>query len=199
MEQIQSSGDGLRELAEITQLFVRTRAALAALAHGEERLPDSDSAFLAERVLAHVEAMQDGLRLTLRASAAGRDELRYVVTHAWLAPTDDVDRRPSEAVERADLRRVAALHHAAAVMGMVPRLPPELCTYPGPPGYVDIRPPRGPAELKDRLEELERALWDAAIGRWWAVDDPAGRRRSYAFFEAGAWLGRQHSRLFGHC
>lgn len=195
MGPLQSPGEGLQVLRDLTQIYLRTRAALQTLAQGEERLAEADSRFLAERTLAHVEAMQDGLRLTLRASAAGREELRYVVGKVWFAPADPFDRREG-GVARPDLWRIAALQYAATVMGLVPRLPEDLVTYPGPPSYVDIRPPRGPAELKDRLEELERALWDAALGRWWAIADPAGRRRCYAFFEAGAWLGRQQLNRF---
>ena len=80
---------------------------------------------------------------------------------------------------------------ARLVMSSLPGVPPEATTYPGPPGYRDIHPPRGPAELKDRLEEIERGLWEVATG----VPRPHiyhGRyRRVYAYFEAGAWLALQ--------
>ena len=80
------------------------------------------------------------------------------------------------------------------VMGWLPTLPREATTYPGSYSYRDIFPPRGPAELKDRVEELERGLWDVATGRPRDSIEHTRYRRLYAYFEAGAWISVQQSR-----
>ena len=63
----------------------------------------------------------------------------------------------------------------------------------GRPTYADIPVPRGPAELSERLTELERQLWRLATGRVPGRSDPA-LRRTYGFFDAAEHLGE---RVFG--
>jgi hypothetical protein len=74
---------------------------------------------------------------------------------------------------------------------LMPRIPDEDVRYPaGRRTYADITPPRGPAELAGRLEELERQLWNTAAGR---APDPVdqGFRRAYGFFDAADRLGER--------
>ncbi len=60
---------------------------------------------------------------------------------------------------------------------MLPRIADDDVRYPaGRRTYADITAPRGPAELSDRLEELERSLWHTATGRRPDPTDPAFRR-----------------------
>ena len=85
---------------------------------------------------------------------------------------------------------LAALAHARVVLAMLPRIADDDVRYPaGRRTYADIPAPRGPAELSDRIEELERALWRTAAGRRPDPGDPAFRR-SYGFFDAADRLGR---------
>ena len=177
------------ELLDFSALYVRTRAILRE--HLRARLEAAQAAaFLAERALPHVEAMRQGLRLTVRAADGSVHELRYVVGPD-VGTDDPQDSHAPTRLDPADVRCLLALLHARLVMRWLPSVPPEATTYPGPPGYRDIHPPRGPAELKDRLEEIERGLWEVATG----VPRPHiyhGRyRRVYAYFEAGAWLALQ--------
>jgi hypothetical protein len=99
--------------------------------------------------------------------------------------------RPLRAAEPWNL---AALAHARLVLAMLPRIADEDVRFPsGRRTYADIAAPRGPAELSDRLEELERSLWRTATGRRPDPHDPAFRR-AYGFFDAADRLGR---RAFG--
>jgi hypothetical protein len=76
----------------------------------------------------------------------------------------------------------------------LPRVPEADVRFPvGRRTYADIAVPRGPAELADRILELERQLWRAATGRAAPPLDPAFRR-TYGFFDAAERLGR---RAFG--
>jgi len=127
-------------------------------------------------------------------------------------PSTDAERRAAEAEAAAELvlashdaRRpaalrlaepwsLAALAHARVVLAMLPRIADDDVRYPsGRRTYADIAVPRGPAELSDRLEELERSLWRTASGRRPDPADPAFRR-AYGFFDAADRLGR---RAFG--
>ena len=80
------------------------------------------------------------------------------------------------------------------VLAFLPRLPEWDVRFPfGRRTYADIAAPRGPAELADRIFEIERQLWRAATGRAVPPLDP-GFRRTYGFFDAAERLGR---RAFG--
>jgi hypothetical protein len=57
----------------------------------------------------------------------------------------------------------------------------------GRPSYADITPPRGPAELAERIEELERSLWLLATRGTARLTD-SGYRRTYGFFDTAARL-----------
>jgi hypothetical protein len=75
------------------------------------------------------------------------------------------------------------------VLALMPRLPDEAVRYPaGRRTYADIPVPRGPAELLERIEELERQLWRAASGDSPTPADQAFRR-TYGFFDAADRLG----------
>ncbi len=179
------------ELLDVAKVYVGTRAVLRD--HLNARHDRQQVAYLAERTLPHVEAMREGLRWVVRAQDGSVDELRYVVGPD-IGLDDPLDTRVPASLTPADVRCLIALLHARLVMGWLPKIPPEATTFPGPPeGYRDIFPPRGPAELKDRLEELERGIWEIALGKP-RPDIYHGRyRRLYAFFEAGAWLALQEA------
>ena len=69
-------------------------------------------------------------------------------------------------LERAEPWNLAALAHARLVLAFLPRLPEWDVRFPvGRRTYADIAAPRGPAELADRILEIERQLWRAATGR----------------------------------
>ena len=184
---------GNAELFDFAGLYVRTRAILREHLEALELQQQQATAFLAERTLPHVEAMRQGLRWTVRNEHGGVDELRYVVGPD-VGTDDPLDRRAEQELSAANLRCLMALLHARVVMAWLPGLPREVTTFPGPLGYRDIRAPRGPGELKDRLEELERGVWEVAVGRPRPSIQHGRYRRVYAFFEAGAWLALQQAR-----
>jgi hypothetical protein len=206
---------GYSEFDRWLALAKRTRELLD-LAIGDGALPDGGADYLADRTLPHVESVQAGFIGWLRSEAAGVDELRYLLGRVAAVRVDaaltDAERRAADAELAAEQLAVAraghaigslrtpepwslaALAHARVVLAMLPRLADDDVRYPsGRRTYADIAAPRGPAELSDRLEELERALWRTAIGVRPDPADPAFRR-AYGFFDAADRLGR---RAFG--
>jgi hypothetical protein len=190
----------------------RTRELLD-VAIGEGGLPAGGADYLADLTLPHLEAVQAGFVGWLRADAAGLAELRYLISLAGAArvqpPRSGPERaaadaeaeaersmaehgsRPPARLRGAEPWDLAALAHARLVLAFLPRLPDADVRYPtGRRTYADIPAPRGPAELADRLEELERQLWRTASGRSPDPVDP-GFRRAYGFFDAADRLGRR--------
>ncbi len=206
---------GFAEFDRWLALARRTRELLDA-AMGDGELPDGGADYLADRTLPHVESVQAGFVGWLRSEAAGVDELRYLLGRVAAlrvdGPGTNAERRAAAAEAAAELafpthhaseRRairvaepwnLAALAHARVVLAMLPRIADDDVRYPaGRRTYADISAPRGPAELSDRLEELERSVWQTAAGRRPVPGDPAFRR-AYGFFDAADRLGR---RAFG--
>ncbi|HEU4918847.1 MAG TPA: hypothetical protein VFT20_03860 [Candidatus Limnocylindrales bacterium] len=213
MSEIEQSGFG--EVDRWLDLIRRTRELLDA-AVDAGRLPDGGADYLADRTLPHVEGVQAGFVGWLRSDAAGVAELRYLLGLAGatrVGPALSSSERRAAAAERlieeslaargrhpgGRLRGIepwnlAALAHARLVLAFLPRLPDEDVRYPaGRRTYSDITAPRGPAELAERLEELERQLWRTATGGRPNPVDP-GFRRTYGFFDAADRLGQ---RAFG--
>jgi hypothetical protein len=212
MTEIERSG--FSEFDRWLALAKRTRELLDA-AIGEGELPAGGADYLADLTLPHVESVQAGFVGWLRSEAAGVEELRYLLGRVAAIrvdpPSNDAEVRAAEAEAAAEhamasrhpqrpaLRAaepwsLAALAHARVVLAMLPRIADDEVRFPaGRRSYADIAVPRGPAELSDRLEELERSLWRTASGR---RPDPgdAAFRRSYGFFDAADRLGR---RAFG--
>ena len=208
MSEIEQSG--FSHFDQWLALVRRTRELLdAAIDEGE--LPAGGADYLADLTLPHLEAVQAGFLGWLRADTAGLAELRYLlglVGTARIQPaTSGPDRRAADAeaeMERSLTARgarpaarlrgaepwdLAALSHARLVLAFLPRVPDEDVRYPaGRRTYADIPAPRGPAELANRLEELERQLWRTASGRTPNPGDQ-GFRRAYGFFDAADRLG----------
>ncbi|MBA2719976.1 MAG: hypothetical protein H0U52_12165 [Chloroflexi bacterium] len=201
---------GFSEFDRWHALARRTRELLDAVIGGGN-LPEGGADYLAHRTLPHVEGVQAGFVGWLRSDAAGLAELRYLLDRVGSmrveGPTNDAERRAAaaEAVAEDDLAgrigrpaalraaepwNLAALGHARLVLAMLPRIAAEDVRYPaGRRTYADIAVPRGPAELSDRLEELERSLWHTAVGRRPDPADPVFRR-AYGFFDAADRLGQ---------
>jgi hypothetical protein len=207
---------GFSEFDRWLALAHRTRELLDAVI-GDGVLPDGGAAYLADLTLPHVEGVQAGFVGWMRSDSAGLAEMRYLLARVGSmrveGPANDAERRaaaaeaaaeldiasrtgrgPASALRVAEPWNLAALAHARLVLAMLPRLPDEDVRYPaGRRTYADIPVPRGPAELSDRLEELERSLWRTATGHRPEPHDPAFRR-AYGFFDAADRLGR---RAFG--
>ncbi len=213
MSEIEQSG--FSEFDRWLALARRTRELLDAAIDGGS-LPDGGAEYLSDRTLPHVEGVRNGFLGWLRSEMADVGELRYLLAQvAGLrvdAAANDAERRAANAeavIERVFAARtgrpalrlqaaepwnLAALAHARLVLAMLPRIPDDEVRFPaGRRTYADIAAPRGPAELSERLDELERSLWRTAMGRSPDPVDPAFRR-AYGFFDAADRLGH---RAFG--
>jgi hypothetical protein len=165
----------------------------------------ADAAGLAE--LRYLIGQQGSIRVA-GSAAAWPDALTHAGDADRTADRDhDADRRRDEEAAHAeaaaemhlrprasDLRspdawHLAALDHARLVLAFLPRLPDDAVRFPtGRRTYADIPAPRGPAELSERIDELERELWRTAVGHPAPRTDPAFRR-TYGFFDAAERFG----------
>lgn len=204
-------GSGFADLDRLLGLVRRTRELLDSVV-GDGELPDGGADYLAEATLPHLEGIQEGFRGWLRSEGVGVAELQYLLrltaaarvgppeTHAerraaalerWLEERA-AERLPAgsrSAIHNARAADLVGLAHARVVFAFLPHLPDQDVRYPAPRRtYADIPVPRGPAELAERLAELERLLWQAATRRPIASGDPAFRR-TYGFFDAADRLG----------
>lgn len=202
---------GFFDLDRLLELVRRTRELLDVVVD-EGTLPEGGADYLAEATLPHIEGIEAGFVGWVRSEHAGIDELRYLLTQVAhldrVVPETEAERRAALAeailerslgrgrprLQRVRARDLIALTHARVVLGYLPRVPDERVRYPaGFRTYADIPVPRGPAELAERIRELERQLWRTATGRPPAPLDPAFKR-TYGFFDAADQLGR---RAFG--
>lgn len=165
--------------------------------------------------------VREGFVLSVRTTdVSSGDELGYLLERVlldWdtlsreleLAPgadaTQDSGAHEQDAHEQIERVRdqLLAFGMAAVAMGMLPRLPNSEITFPKsyrkPPTYADIPVPNTPAQMLQRIEEIEQMIWQ--INTHDLVDlverryDPL--RRTYGFFESSAWLAHLESRRFG--
>jgi hypothetical protein len=199
---------GFTQFDRLLAIVQQTRLLLDTVV-GEGELPLGGADYLAGATLPHLETVHDGFRTWLRADAADRAELRYLLEQAGairaaapgpIAPGER-DAARAEAAAEALLERpvptlrevgpwhLAALAHARLVLALLPRLPDAEVRFPaGRQTYADIPAPRGPVELSERIEELERELWRTATGRARPRMHPAFRR-TYGFFDVAERLG----------
>jgi hypothetical protein len=201
-------GSGFSQFDRLLELVRRTRELLDTVV-GDGVLPDEGAAYLEATTLPHFEKVQTGFQGWLRSDAADIAELRYLllqVAELRVAPPrtraerraaaeeDLLERRLADVVRPAVLQRVepwhlAALAHARVVLAWIPATPEDAVRYPGGRRtYADIPTPRGPAELAERIAEIERELWKTVTRRPVTRLDPAFRR-TYGFFDAADQLG----------
>jgi hypothetical protein len=206
----QFEASGFAEFDRLALLFRRTRELLD-LVSATGELPDAATEMLATEALGHVGDIEEGFRVWLRAGAGDMAELRALVERAGLRGGEarsSAERRAAlietmheiavtsaqREIVPAPARYLAALQHARLVFAMLPRTPVEEIHFPaGRRTYADISPPRRPAELAERIEELERSLWAVATRHPPRLTD-SSYRRTYGFFDTAAWIsGSQFS------
>jgi hypothetical protein len=202
-------GSGFSQFDRLLDLVRRTRELLDTVA-GQGVLPDDGAAYLEATTLPHIENVQTGFQGWLRTDAADIAELRYLlmqVAALRVAPPRNaaeqqaaaaeelLERRLSDGIvrptqiQRAEPWHLAALAHARVVLAWIPRTPDDDVRFPaGRRTYADIPRPRGPAELAQRIAEIERELWKTVTMRSITPHDPAFRR-TYGFFDAADRLG----------
>lgn len=163
------------------------------------KLTDEGVQYLSTSTLPHIDDMQEGFKWTLRATQADLDELRYLLRHAalfdWNSPDTEETSRSRKPIPP-DLRKIQALQHARIVLGIMPKMPKSAVTYPYEKSYSDIPAPSGPAELAERIDELERIVWETAMQKALERPNTNSYRRAYGFFDAAVWLAVQHMKMF---
>lgn len=182
------------EFAQLCELFAHTRRVFHNYWERGGELRREEVQFLATVTLSHIDDIDVGHKWTLRTDEAPGAELPYVLRPEdvtdWAGEPGGAPRSPLAP----ELRKVMAVRHAQVVFGSLPRTPSGEVSYPGYSSYADIRAPRTPLELRERIEELAVGVWDAATGRSVSTLDPERSRRVYGFFEAGSWLALAHLR-----
>jgi len=194
---------GFADFDRMAAVFRTTREMLDVVAVADQ-WPDEAAEVIATGALPHVEDVEEGFRVWLRAGAVELAELRTLVARAGVGVTETRDAAEERAAlietmhevalaatGRAEIvpapgRALAALQHARLVFALMPHTPAEEVRFPaGRRTYADISAPRRPAELADRIEELERSLWSVATRHRPRLTDPT-YRRTYGFFDTAA-------------
>ena len=199
MESLATSG--FADFDRMAALFRRTRQLLHVVSSTNEVSAEATEV-IATETLPHVADIEEGFRVWLRAGAVELGELRALIARAGVGTPE----AHGAAEERAALietmhevalaartelvpapaRELAALGHARLVFALLPQTPPEDVHFPvGRRTYADISAPRRPAELAERIEELERSLWSVATRHSPRLTD-AAYRRTYGFFDTAA-------------
>ncbi len=198
---------GFAEFDRMAAVFRRTRELLDVVSATHELSPEA-AELIATQTLPHVEDIEQGFRVWLRAGAVDLDELRSLVARAGVHTPETRNAAEERAalvetmneiaaaarshIVPAPVRALAALQHARLVFALLPTTPTEDVRYPaGRRTYADISPPRRPAELAERIEELERSLWALATRRQPSLTD-ASYRRTYGFFDTAARISDGH-------
>lgn len=199
MQSLEASG--FAEFDRLAALFRRTRDLLDVV-YATDDLPLAATEVIATETLPHVEDIEEGFRAWLRAGTVELAELRALVARAGVRAAEtrgageqraalieamhDVARAGHAELSPAPTRALAALAHARLVFALMPRTPSDEVRFPaGRRTYADISAPRRPAELAERIEELERSLWAVATDHRPPLSD-ASYRRTYGFFDTAA-------------
>jgi len=199
MDELARSGFG--DFDRMAALFRRTRQLLHEVSATNEVSAEATEV-LATQTLPHVEDIEEGFRVWLRAGTVELGELRALVARAGVgtAQARGAAEQRAALVEtmhelaltaRAELvpapaHALAALEHARLVFALLPHTEAHDVHYPaGRRTYADISAPRRPSELAERIEELERSLWSVATHHRPRLTD-AAYRRTYGFFDTAA-------------
>lgn len=189
LERVEAARESLRTLARVV---TTTHQALSQSVHYPSHPPTRQRQRQLSDTLEHMEEVREGFVLSQRMPLPlSLRELRELIQHVlinwrWVEEMG-ISMAPGDKVELVD-NQIIAYQHALVAMGVLPRLPAEAVTFPQPdPTYADLPVPKAPDELLERIEEIERVVY-------WASVIPlselaiAPLRRTYAFFEASAWL-----------
>jgi len=192
--------EALEEFFALSNIARETRRILAkGLGRKDTPLPSAEQEYL-YTTLTHLGEAREGFVLCLRASSvADPKELRKLVRRilldwTWLEELGLT--LETEGEIQLPGPQLLAFAHTFVTLGFLPHLPSYQVTFPhGRPTYADIPVPHTPGEVLSRIEELERVIWEAGI-RPIGELEPDPLRRTYGFFEAGAWLAAHHLSLF---
>jgi hypothetical protein len=179
----------LRALADV---ITSTHDALGHVVHDPTQRLSTQQQYLLSDTLEHIGDVREGFVLSQRSSPRTEtSELRRLVQHVlldwgWLE-TLGLSTMAGGQVELVEVQLIA-YRHALMALGLLPHLPAQVVTFPQPlPTYSDVPVPAMPSQTLERIEEIERVLYQAGLVSLDELDFDAVRR-TYAFFEASAWL-----------
>lgn len=189
MSDLNNLEDAKQTLRQLTLLSLdANRALYDGLQHPNSE-PSSESRAMLNRTLENLRPMREGFMLALRVpdmtvTSELRAIINYLVDWSWL---NEIGLRWNTDAPLEKLGgQVVLYQHAVIALGVLPRLPSNVVTFPGGK-YADIPVPGTPGETLNRLEELENTIWAAATEPIGALSRGAVRR-TYGFFEATTWL-----------
>ncbi len=182
-------------LLELARVVTSTRQTLAAMIqeiHRSGRLSVRSRPGQLSNTLEHLEHLREGFILSQRMPVrVSLTELQALLQHVWLdwgwLQALNLALEPGTRIESPH-QQLIVYNHALVALGVLSRLPAEAITFPQPrPTYADLTAPVLPAELLERIEEIERVIYRAEV---MPDQDLAygSFRRTYAFFEASSWL-----------
>jgi hypothetical protein len=172
--------------------MIRTHHTLAQAVHEPTQAPTGAQQRQLSDTLEHMGEVREGFilsqRMPLPLESSGLRKLIQHILLNWQWIEDmDLSLIPADRVELVG-NQIVAFQHALVALGILPRLPAQAITFPqARPTYADVSAPAAPDELLERIEEIERILYQAGSAPLVELAfDPF--RRTYAFFEASSWL-----------
>jgi hypothetical protein len=191
LEDLAAVRESLRDLARIVK---DTRQTLGTVIQ-EQRQSGKQLSYRPGQLsntLQHLGDVREGFILSQRTSShISTGELRALIQHVlmdwdWLQ-TLNLAFTPAEQVESLN-QQLVVYNHALVALAALPHLPAHAITFPQErPTYADVTAPGLPSEMLARIEEIERVIYQTeAMPTKTPAYDPF--RRTYAFFEASAWL-----------
>ncbi|MDX1523636.1 MAG: hypothetical protein R3264_18555 [Anaerolineae bacterium] len=192
MDELSFTRNKLRQLARIVKQTLKTLSQI--IQHNKwppQQAADQRAAHFSD-TLDHIGQVREGFMLSQRTSSqADLAELRWLIKDVlldwnWIHDLDLII-TPAHKIELPQ-GQLVVYNHATVALAVLPRLPIQAITFPQQsPTYSDVFPPRLPAEMLARIEEIEQIIYRIEIGAWRDLAY-APFRRTYAFFEASHWL-----------
>lgn len=197
IQNIEAARNILRDVARVVKYTRQTLAVMVQQDYQSGRLQAKSRrpGRLAD-TLEHLGDVREGFILSQRTPAhVSISELQALLEYAlldwgWINDLNLIF-EPGTKIESPS-QQLLAYNHALVALATLPRLPAEAITFPQQrPTYADVSAPVLPAEMLERIEEIERIIYQAEVmpGQRLAYDP---LRRTYAFFEASSWLIDNH-------
>ena len=193
--------DAFKErLKSLAQVIKTTHKTLAQIIRHPARQPTPERLRRFSKTLEYTAQVHEGFVLSQRVSPQlGMDELYQLsqpvlLDWQWLESLN-LSVMPNEEIKAIN-NQLILYQQATMALGALPHLPIEAITFPQPhPSYADILVPTTPARKLERIEEIEQVIYQAGIVPLTQIAFDAVRR-TYAFFEASAWLVDQYPPSF---
>jgi hypothetical protein len=181
-------------LRRLTVLALEANRALYDGLQTPDAQPSPERSRIFNRILDELKPIREGFMLAIKTSdfklvSELHDIINHLMDWAWLEELGLSWTSYDAHIERLG-GQVVLYNHAVVALGVLPRLPQNIITYPYG-AYRDIPVPSTPGETLTRLQELEDTIWKASHEPMSTVSRGA-MRRTYGFFEATVWLVSNH-------